>query len=180
MLRYRIGESPQILALTDDVLKHFERHRQFKASQPEAGGQLFARFKNGKIWIEKATGPRATDLRGRTFYNPNRRAEQVEIDRLHKEGLHYVGDWHTHPCEHPVPSYTDIKSIVETTEKSTHDLNGFLLIIVGTDPFPSGVRVSIHTGSNELVLEPLSSRRKGPKARRFGRKLIDRLFRSTQ
>src|SRR6266581_563970 len=111
MLRYRIGESSQILALTDDVLQHFEQHRQFKVSQPESGGQLFARFKDGEICIEKATGPRATDRRGRTFYNADRRAEQREIDRLHKEGFHYVGDWHTHPCAQPEPSHTDIASI---------------------------------------------------------------------
>lgn len=156
MFRYRIGGSPQTLILTDEVLRHFARHRQSNPSLPEAGGQLFARFNESEISIEKATGPRSTDRRGRTSYHPDRRAEQHEIDRLYKDGFHYVGDWHTHPCARPQPSQTDIASIAETANKSAHDLNGFLLIIVGTDPFPSGVRVSLHTGSKELLLDPLS------------------------
>jgi len=153
MLRYRIGASPQLLILTDRVLKHFDRHRQSKANLPEAGGQLFAKLSDGEILIEKATGPRPTDRRGRTFYNPDRRAEQREIDHFHGAGLHYIGDWHTHPCARPEPSHTDIASIMETTQRSSHDLNGFILIIVGTDPFPSGIRVSIYS-QNELVLRP--------------------------
>lgn len=176
MVRYRIGESPQLLVLSDAVLQHFAQHRQLKASLPEAGGQLFARFSESEISIEKATGPRPTDRRGRTSYNPDRRAEQREIDRLYEDGLHYVGDWHTHPCARPKPSYTDTASIIETTEKSTHDLNGLLLIIVGTDPFPSGVRVSLYMGSNELILEPIPSRGMPAAQTRFGEKLI-RLFR---
>jgi integrative and conjugative element protein (TIGR02256 family) len=157
MLRYPIGQSSQVLLLSEAVLEHFHRHRQRRAKEPEAGGQLFAELKPSEIAIVEATGPRPTDRRGRTTYNPDRRAEQREIDQFHLRGLHYVGDWHTHPCEIPVPSRTDINSIVDTATRSTHDLNGLVLIIVGTAPFPRGLRVSVYSDSAELVLDPVTT-----------------------
>src|SRR3546814_8042190 len=71
------------------------------------------------------------DRRTRTSYIPDRRAEQAEIFDRHARGLHYVGDWHTHPERYPQPSSPDAQSIAECVAKSTHQLNGFVLIIVG-------------------------------------------------
>jgi integrative and conjugative element protein (TIGR02256 family) len=178
MLRYRIGKSNQFLNLSADVLRHFANHRQSKAALPEAGGQLFARLKDEEISVVAATGPRSTDRRGRTSYTPDRHAEQSEINEFHADGLHYIGDWHTHPAAVPVPSGVDIGSILDTANRSTHDLNGLILIIVGTDPFPLGLRVSLYDGLNELVLEPIDA--EGKKTERKGRlplgKLINKML----
>ena len=76
---------------------HFRNHRQLRWWHREAGGQLFARFALPDIVIEKATGPRRSDWRTRYSYRPNRRAEQREIRAHHAQGLHFVGDWHSHP-----------------------------------------------------------------------------------
>jgi integrative and conjugative element protein (TIGR02256 family) len=176
MLRFRMGDSPQMLVLADEILQHFERHRQAKRSQSEAGGQLFARFDEGEVRVAKVTGPRSTDRRGRTFYRPDRRAEQLEIDELYKEGLHYVGDWHTHPSPSPVPSFLDIESMFEVVARSGHDLQGFILVIVGTEPFPSGLRVSLYSAADELVLCP-NAVSQMPEPKSLPRKLKDRLLR---
>jgi hypothetical protein len=37
---------------------------------------------------------------------------------------------------------------------SSHSLNGFVLIIVGTDPSPAGSYVLLHNGREGLRLEP--------------------------
>jgi hypothetical protein len=45
--------------------------------------------------------------------------------------------------------------MIEVVERSSHDLNGFVLIIVGTDPFPAGMRVSIYSSvQDEVILQP--------------------------
>lgn len=143
-LDYLIGSSGQVLVLSDEVVRKLRRHRQMRWYQREAGGQLFARLSLSRIIIEEATGPRRTDRRTRTRYVPDRAAEQREIDSRHGEGLHYVGDWHTHPEALPGPSGLDIASISDSVRKSTHALNGFLLVIVGQVEPPDGLLVSVH------------------------------------
>lgn len=124
----------------------------------EAGGQLFAQLSSHEVRIEQATGPRQTDSRSRTAYVPDRIAEQIEIDYWHRKGLHYVGDWHTHPELIPQPSEDDIKSIRDSFSKSQHSLHGFLLVIVGTAKVPSGLYVSLNDANIGIVLEPAAEK----------------------
>ena len=90
----------------------------------------------------------------RFSFRPNRAAEQREIDNRHKKGLHFVGDWHTHPEDIPQPSHLDISSMQETVAKSIHSLNGFLMVIVGTKEFPDALSVSLCDGKTICFLKP--------------------------
>lgn len=136
------------------VLTTFANNRQLRSDSREAGGQLFARISGQDILLELATGPRETDKRSRYSYQPDRRAEQREIDRLHHENLLFVGDWHTHPEPLPHPSPQDLVSIRDTVTKSTHHLKGFLLIIVGTEAVPASLWVGLHSTAETLQLTP--------------------------
>jgi integrative and conjugative element protein (TIGR02256 family) len=153
VLRYRIGTSGQSIRLSDRVVAHFDQYRQRRWSDQEAGGQLFARLDLSEIVIEVATGPRPTDRRSRTSYRGDREAEQREIEQHHSEGLHYVGDWHTHPTPEPSPSLRDLSTINEIFCKSHHQLNGFILIVVGTKSFPIGISLSLHNEKEHLILD---------------------------
>lgn len=44
---------------------------------------------------------------------------------------YYLGEWHTHPEECPIPSSTDLESIKEVYFNSHLAINGVFLIIVG-------------------------------------------------
>jgi hypothetical protein len=70
----------------------------------------------------------------------------------HAEGLHFIGDWHTHPERIPAPSKQDELSVQEMFGRSFHALNGFVLVIVGEEEFPAGLFVSIVDGSNIVPL----------------------------
>jgi integrative and conjugative element protein (TIGR02256 family) len=153
-LEFEIGQSMQRLKISRGVLKHFRTHQQTRPDSLEAGGQLFAKLSSETVTIEQATGPRRSDFRARTLYVPDRAAEQLEIDFWHRKRLHYVGDWHTHPEVKPDPSGYDIASIRESFVRSRHNLQGFLLIIVGTAGFPLGLYVSLNNGQDKLVLVP--------------------------
>lgn len=85
-------------------------------------------------------------------YVPDREAERREIAECFDQELHFVGDWHTHPERHPIPSFVDDRSMAECVRKSDHLLNGFLLVIVGTALPPDGWHVSVHDGSNRYRL----------------------------
>ena len=136
------------------MLNHFAKHQQNTESSYEAGGQLFARFVGNQVRIEKATGPRPADRRSRFLFIPDRRQEQQEIDEMHRKGLHFVGDWHTHPQPTASPSYSDLRSIKDVFSRSKHNLNGFVMIIVGSDDFPAALHISLHSATAECRLVP--------------------------
>lgn len=152
-IEYSLGKSEQKLVLADAALSHMKRRQQRRWWQREAGGQLFARFLDAQIIVEEATGPRFGDKRSRVSYIPYPAAEQREIDKRFKLGLHYVGDWHTHPEQVPTPSGSDIVSIRNCFVMSRHDLDAFLLVIVGLAPLPGGLHVSLHGGKAPIILQ---------------------------
>jgi integrative and conjugative element protein (TIGR02256 family) len=152
MIAYPIATSGQRLVFASAVLEHFEKHQQLRWWQREAGGQLFARLALPDIFVEEATGPRPSDWRTRYSYRPNRSAEQHEISSRHACGQHFIGDWHTHPESTPTPSPRDIASMHELVTKSAHTFNGFVLVIVGTDPLPGGLCVSVFNATDVFSL----------------------------
>ena len=149
---FRIGDSEQRLVLTPAVLNHIARQQQSNGVSREAGGQLFARFRNEQIRVEKATGPRAVDQRSRYGYVPYRRGEQEEINVMHSHGLHFVGDWHTHPERIPSPSASDVHSIRQVVAQSKHHLNGFVMLIAGTEAFPLGLFLALYGSHGETAI----------------------------
>jgi integrative and conjugative element protein (TIGR02256 family) len=140
----RLKEPPLEVSFSTDVLQHFQKNKQDAFWKPEAGGQLFARI-NADGWeIIKATGPRRSDYRRRFRFFPSRKDDQTEINASFDNGLHYVGDWHTHPEDRPTPSSLDLNSIVDLVKSSKHQLPGFLMVIVGTSDTRDGLWVSFH------------------------------------
>ena len=154
MITYAVGNSGQILILTDEILDHFDQHRQLSTKSREAGGQLFACLDGKNIVIKLATGPRSSDRRSYRSFVPNRIAERREIKHLFREGFHYVGDWHTHPEPQPQPSRTDISSFQDMFQKSRHQLARFVMIIVGTAETPRGLYVGIGNHKELIELTP--------------------------
>jgi integrative and conjugative element protein (TIGR02256 family) len=149
---YSIAKSGQRLVFTQPVLECFVKYRQTRWWHREAGGQLFARIALPEILVVEATGPRQSDWRTRYSYIPNRRAEQREIDERHPRGLHFIGDWHTHPEDLPVPSARDEESMREVFVESQHALNGFILMTIGRSDFPEGIAVWMCNGGSKLRL----------------------------
>ncbi len=152
MIGYRIGLSGQLLVFETGVLERFYQFRQTRFWHREAGGQLFARFETGVVRVIEATGPRPTDRRSRISYIPDRRAEQAEIDIRFLDGAHFIGDWHTHPEDRPNPSIADLRSTADGVRKSRHELNAFVIVIVGRTSFPEALYVAVHDGSTSHVL----------------------------
>lgn len=128
------GSSIQLAA---PCLKTLRAHRQRTRFRREIGGQLFARFIDGDLVIERATCVKG--VRSRFSFHPNRGDEQREIDALFGQGLHYVGDWHTHPESTPTPSRLDRTKMLEIFQQSRHQLPYMLMAIVGLEPFPAGL-----------------------------------------
>lgn len=143
MISFDIGQSGQFLTFSNEVLNHFDRHRQIRFWQREAGGLLFARLALPSISVCTVTGPRQTDHRSRYSYRPDEATEQHEIDEMFTRDLHFVGCWHTHPDDVASPSHVDTRNISDCVRRSQHTLNGFVMVIVGRAPLPCSLFVSV-------------------------------------
>lgn len=140
----RFGE----VAFSAECLAVFASFQQKNAFSAEAGGQLFGTFVGGQsVRVSVATGPSRGSLRSRFSFRPNRAAEKREIESFHKRGLHYLGDWHSHPEPCPSPSGCDETKMMQIYGASHHDLNCVLMVIVGTSTFPDALWVSTVTDS---------------------------------
>lgn len=137
------------------VLQHFQKHAQSRLWKREAGGQLFARFEQDFVHIVFATGPYRSDKRSRHSFKPDKSMALNDINKMFRNGYHYVGDWHTHSEIDPYPSKQDIMCMQECFTKSSHSLGSFVLVIVGSMPSAEMLWVSLHNQSETLRLNLL-------------------------
>jgi len=151
---FALPRSEQRLVLTRSVLEVFLKNRQ-QGTEPEAGGLLFAEFDFPLIRIVEASPPHATDKRWRTLFVPNRILQRRLIKKCFKKGRHFVGEWHTHPEPNPTPSGLDLKSMADAFLKSQHELNYFIMAIVGNKEETLRLWVSAHEGLSHYRLNEL-------------------------
>lgn len=151
-LRYVVATGGPALVLTDPALAAMTRFRQTGERDKEAGGQLFAIFEGVETLIVEVTPPKLLDRRTRHGFRPNRILQRREIRSRHKRGLHFVGDWHTHPEPNPRPSEDDLKNMQECFAKSVHELRTFAMIILGTDPLQTGLHVALVGAKSVQIL----------------------------
>lgn len=156
MIGYHAANGTQEVIFTDNVLSYLAKHRQLGKNDPEAGGQLFASLSKNVVTIVQATGPYSRDKRSRFGLMIDHFTRRHDIRRHHKQGLHFVGDWHTHPEPYPTPSHLDNRSMLDMFQRSEHDLAAFLMIIVGQADPPDGLFVA---AVNEHGTHPLPRKR---------------------
>lgn len=147
----KIG-GPAII-LTESVLSVMQKYRQIKPLAKEAGGQLYAKFEGVDTLILEATKPKILDSRTRYRFKPNNILQRFEIYNKYREGLHFVGDWHTHPEKYPFPTNKDINYMNNHFHLSFRKFRAFVMIIIGTEPEPQGLHVALVKGKSLIQLE---------------------------
>ncbi len=113
---------------------------------------LFAKIKLPKVIIKLATLPDISDVRRKNYYQPNQIHQQAIINKLFLKNLHYVGEWHTHPEKYPSPSLLDINSMKDCFKRSRHELNYFVMIIIGNSFNENMLWVGIHNSETYFKL----------------------------
>lgn len=144
--KYGLAQDGPSVILTKSVIETITRYRQLSKKDKEAGGQLFAVFEGFDSIVVEATEPKKFDKRSRYGFVPSRFIQKIEIKSRHKDGKHFVGDWHSHPEPIPTPSDLDLNSMADCFRKSHHELLCFLMIITGTAEPPIGLYVCLVNG----------------------------------
>lgn len=127
----RIPQSQQAVRIEDAALRHIRRFRQQGRSAKEAGGQLFGLVTDEWVIVSKAVGPSASDERGPFSFRSDPNVAQKAIQRLHKRGLLYLGEWHTHAELIALPSPSDLHAMQQLMKRSHLNTRALLLVILG-------------------------------------------------
>lgn len=100
-----------LVHLSSPVLEVFERYVQRQAGDPEAGGVLLGTVHGAHVLVTEATAPSKRDRRHRyLFERMPFRHRSIALARWKASGgrVRYLGEWHTHPQDHPIPSRIDL------------------------------------------------------------------------
>lgn len=106
-------------------------YKQFKINAHEAGGILLGYRRDPHIHITEATAPHPKDSRARfRFLRHKAFHQRIALKRWKEsdETLDYVGEWHTHPEDFPVPSAIDLKEWMIILKSSPRPM---IFIILG-------------------------------------------------
>jgi len=122
------------LSISQSVLKIFNRYVQIHPKSPESGGILTGEIYDNIINLLNCSEPSDLDQRSRYNFNRSFIAAQKFINEKFKisSGKEiYLGEWHTHPEDHPSPSNTDIKNFLKTIKNNHLNSNVHFMIIIG-------------------------------------------------
>lgn len=138
-----------VLDLLPDVQEILYSHRQNTGTSAEAGGLLigYENVETGNFTVSGATEPQLSDIRTRISLflgiQHNKLLQYLEIP------YGYIGTWHTHPSEVPVPSSTDLKDWKKSIKHNRKSTNALIFIIVGK----KGFRVWLCDSNSETFYE---------------------------
>ncbi|MCR9193822.1 MAG: Mov34/MPN/PAD-1 family protein [Hyphomonas sp.] len=150
-----LGRTSKRLIFDARALETLYSERQLNPSQPESGGQLFGAFTGDAVHIITVTTPSRDDVRSRFRFSRLQATEQAEIDQAFTAGLHYLGDWHSHPEFKPTPSSIDVVSAKKLFRTSKSELRNFLMVIVGTSENVADLYIALVNGRRVRRLTPV-------------------------
>lgn len=122
-----------LLNFDASVLAVFANHVQRNARDCEAGGILVGTVHEAGLLVKEASEPTGRDVRQQYFFEriPFRhRALARSRWRSSAGTMRYLGEWHTHPQDHPTPSALDRAEWMQLARKRA-DGRPMLAVIVG-------------------------------------------------
>lgn len=122
------------ISLSKEVISIFKKYIQNDAKKPESGGIITGKIYENLVDILNCSEPSHLDKRSRYNYNRSHKSAQIYINEKFEESGGreiYLGEWHTHPEDIPIPSDIDIKSFNKTLNKNKLNSDIHFMIIVG-------------------------------------------------
>ncbi len=126
-----IAASSELVIIDDKVAEIASRFVVHPEDAKEAGGILIGCYRGPHLEITECTTPMAGDVRSRfMFYRRDKGHHRRANEAWRQSGhaLTFVGEWHTHPEDHPTPSFVDKATWHSVMRK--HD-DPMLFLIVG-------------------------------------------------
>lgn len=145
----------QMVYLREQPLEVFSRYIQEGIDSKEAGGILLGHVRGEHLEIIQATEPSFWDRRFRFLFERMPYFHHKLAMKRWKESnglVRYIGEWHTHPQNHPTPSSIDL-SEWKILAADRRDGRPLLALIVGCKTLH--VEYMSSTGKRS-ILDPLN------------------------
>lgn len=148
----RIQFKETIVDLSPQVCRTIYKYVQH-GNLPESGGILLGKYlPNERMYfVTEATTPSFWDKCGYTFFIRRKSTAQKIINKRWKESLgqiNYLGEWHTHGCDVPVPSETDRNLIRTILRDASNVWPEIIMIILGRKSRYIGITSAASSGEN--------------------------------
>jgi integrative and conjugative element protein (TIGR02256 family) len=149
---WTLADGSLLLNFSDEVRGVFERSVQV-GDLPESGGVLLGTVHERGLLVTMATTPTRLDRQLRYFFERLPFGHRMVARRQWRQSAgttRYIGEWHTHPQDIPVPSGIDLKEWRKLAHKRA-DKRPLLAVIVGRH----GLHVELtHCNGHREVLSP--------------------------
>jgi len=120
--------------LSKEVISIFKKHIQNHCNKPESGGIITGKVYENLVEVLNCSEPTVFDKQSRYNFNRSYKSAQNYINKKFEESKGeeiYLGEWHTHPEDVPIPSNTDVNDFNKTITKNKLNSNIHFMIIVG-------------------------------------------------
>lgn len=134
-MRKRYFQDPRLpfqVIFEPKALRAIRKHVQILPWSREGGGQMFGRIDGYRVVVSEVTEPNPKDKRTRTSFVLDVATANQQIADRFRQGLQYLGDWHTHPEARPKPSLEDRQN-ASRMFKTASGRPWFLMVIAGRD-----------------------------------------------
>jgi integrative and conjugative element protein (TIGR02256 family) len=116
-----------------------------KISNLETGGVLAGFYSNDTLIVDSVSGPGPNAHHEVDEFIIDKEHMDLYLDQQYRDSVGrniYIGEWHTHPQEIPIPSEQDLVSIAERTFEWSHGSIVFVIIgFVGFVPHSLGQQI---------------------------------------
>lgn len=122
-----------LLSFSSEVINTFSRYIQVAPRAAESGGLLLGSVHGNNLLIVEATVPTLLDRRFRYLFERMPFGHKARAERRWRESggtVRYLGEWHTHPQDYPVPSQLD-RDEWQTLAQKRVDQRPLLAVVVG-------------------------------------------------
>lgn len=133
--------SKRLVVVNEEVMALITSYQQSSPEDCEAGGILMGKRRGEHLEVTFATAPQANDIRSRYGFtrHPDGHQEIAENRlKLTSGEENYIGEWHTHPENHPTPSIIDTR---DWRRLSTNHRAPLLVIIGGIQTCYFGILI---------------------------------------
>lgn len=131
-------DDQSFLFIEPEVIKRIQNYKQMKLKSREAGGILIGAYRGDHIHITSLTIPGQLDKQTRTSFHrrsPHHQGSALKSWINSKRVSTWIGEWHTHPEDYPMPSIIDIESWSQDLPSRT-----MVLLIQGRCDYWLGLR----------------------------------------
>ena len=142
----------RLVTLADKIGETIQRFTKIPESELEAGGILLGCYRGPHIEVIECTVPLPRDRRTRFGFvrrDPGHQRAAIAAWKASGRTAGFVGEWHTHPEEHPRPSPVDRNSWNQLMRARITD--PLIFLVAGRGGFHCEVGLHTHLALSKLI-----------------------------